>query len=68
MVTSTNHVIAGPDLHRAGPLALWGFSQHLFAKCTVAEDQKNLTISGRGPKLVLRHIMVNPALINALRS
>ena len=22
MVTLTNHVIAGPDLHRAGPLAL----------------------------------------------
>ena len=29
---SLNHVIAGPDLHRAGPLALWRFSQHLFAK------------------------------------
>ena len=31
-------------------------------------DQKNLTISARGPLLVLRHTMVNPALINALRS
>ena len=32
MVTPTNHVIAGPDLHRAGPLALWRFLQDLFAK------------------------------------
>ena len=34
----------------------------------IGKDQKNLTISARGPWLVLRHIMVNPALINALRS
>ena len=33
----------------------------------IGEDQTNLTISARGPLLVLRHIMVNPALINALR-
>ena len=32
LVTPTNRVIAGPDLHRAGPLALWRFSQHLSAK------------------------------------
>ena len=32
MVTPTNHVIAGPDLHCAGPLALWGFLQDLSAK------------------------------------
>ena len=32
MVTCSNHVIAGPDLHRARPLALSRFSQHLFAK------------------------------------
>ena len=32
MVTPANHVIAGQDLHRTGPLALWGFSQHLSAK------------------------------------
>ena len=32
MVTSTNHVIAGPDLHRARPLALWRFSQNLSRK------------------------------------
>ena len=33
MITLTNHVIAGPDLHRAGPLALWRFLQHRSAKC-----------------------------------
>ena len=38
MVTSTNHVIAGPDLLRARPLALWRFSQHLSAN--IGEDQK----------------------------
>ena len=32
MVTPTSHAIAGPDLHRAGPLAVWGFLQHLSAK------------------------------------
>ena len=32
MVTPTNHVIAGPDLHLAGPLALWRFLQDLSAK------------------------------------
>ena len=29
---ATGHVIADPDFHRAGPLALWRFSQHLSAK------------------------------------
>ena len=29
MVTPINHVIAGPDLHRRGPLALRGFLQNL---------------------------------------
>ena len=32
MFTPTNHVISGPDLHRVGPLTLWGFSQDLPAK------------------------------------
>ena len=32
MVMPPNHVIAGPDLHRARPLALWGFLQDLSAK------------------------------------
>ena len=35
----------------------------------IGEDQKkSYTISARGPELVLRHIMVNPTLINALHS
>ena len=37
MVTSTNHVIAAPDLLCARPLALWRFS-HLSAN--IGEDQK----------------------------
>ena len=41
MVTSNNHVIAGPDLHRAGPLAIWRFSQHLSAKY-IFQDQKKI--------------------------
>ena len=32
MVTPTNHVIAGPDLYRAGSLAVWRFLQDLSAK------------------------------------
>ena len=32
MITPTNHVIAGPDLHRAKSLALWGILQDLSAK------------------------------------
>ena len=32
MVTPINSVIAEPDLHGAGPLALWRFSQDLSAK------------------------------------
>ena len=48
MVTPINHVIAGPDLHRPGPLALWGFLQDLSYK--YREDQtKVFTILGRGP-------------------
>ena len=30
---ATGYVIADPAFHRAGPLALWRFSQHLSAKC-----------------------------------
>ena len=32
MVTPTTHAIAGPNLHRAGSLAVWAFLQDLFAK------------------------------------
>ena len=45
MVTSTNHVIAGPDLLRARPLALWKFSQHLSAKYTVEDQKKSYDFS-----------------------
>ena len=38
MVTPTNHAIAGPDLHRAGPLAVWGFC-NIFLP-SIGEDQK----------------------------
>ena len=47
MVTPTNHVIAGPDLHRAGPLALWRFSQHLYPN--ISEDQKKSYDFSEGP-------------------
>ena len=49
MVTSTNHVIAGPDLHRARPLAFWRFSQHLSVKYTVDQDQKKSYDFSSGP-------------------
>ena len=32
MVSPTNHVISGPNLHRAELLALWRFLQHFSAK------------------------------------
>ena len=35
-----NHVIAGPDLHRPEPLALWGFLQDLSDK--YMEDQSKV--------------------------
>ena len=48
MVTPTIHVIVGPDLHRAGPLALWRFSQHLFAKYR-GRPKKVLQFERRAP-------------------
>ena len=49
MVTPTNHVITGPDLHFAGPLVLWGLLQRLPAKSR-RRPKKILTIQGRGPR------------------
>ena len=46
MVTPTNHVIAGLDLHRASPLALWGFSQDLSAKYR-GRPKKSYDLSAR---------------------
>ena len=60
MDTLTKHVIPGPDLHCAGPLALWGFSQHLKRR------PKKVLLSERGA-LALCHI-ANTALVIALRS
>ena len=45
MFTPTNHVIAGPDLHRAGPLALWGFSQIFLPN--IGEEKKKVSPSER---------------------
>ena len=42
MVTPTNHVIAGPDLRRAGPLALVDFRKIFLPN--VGEEKKSLTI------------------------
>ena len=47
MVTSTINVIAGPDLRRARPLAVWGFLQHLSAKN--GGDQKKSYDFSAGP-------------------
>ena len=46
MVTLTKHVITGPDLHCAGPLALRGFLQHLL---NISEDQKKSFYLSAGP-------------------
>ena len=43
MVTLTNHVIAGLDLHCAGPLALWRFC-NIFLPI-IGEDQKKSRLS-----------------------
>ena len=47
MVTLTKHVIRGPDLHGAGPLALTGFLQHLPAN--ISEDHKKSYYLSAGP-------------------
>ena len=49
MVTLTEHVIPGPDLNCAGPLALRRFLQHLPAKYTVYEDKKKSYYLMAGP-------------------
>ena len=47
LVMLTNHVIAGPDLHRAGPLALWRF-RNIFLP-NIGEDQKKPQDLRAGP-------------------
>ena len=65
MVMLINHVIPGLLLHCAGPLALWGF-RNIFLP-NIGEDQKKVLPSDHGT-LALRHIMVNPVLVIAVRS
>ena len=60
----TKHVIPGPDLHCAGPLALRGFLQQLPAKYK-GRPKKVLLSEGRA--LALSH-MVNAALLIVLSS
>ena len=48
MITLINRAIAGPDLHCAVPLALWGFLLDLSAKYGERAN-KSLTILGQGP-------------------
>ena len=53
MVTLTDHVIPGLDLHCAGPMALWGFSQHLPAK--YRRRPKKVLTSERGAPGTVPH-------------
>ena len=47
MVTSTSHVIAGPDLHRARPGHFGDFRSIFLGN--IGDDEKKLTNSDRGP-------------------
>ena len=47
MVTPTNYAIAGPDLHRAGSQAVWGFC-NIFLP-SIGEDQKKSYDLSAGP-------------------
>ena len=62
MVTPTNHVIAGPDLHRTEPLAIWGFSMIFLPN--IGEEKKVSPFECEALALCHR---INPALVVALR-
>ena len=47
MVTPTNHAIAGPDLHRAGPLQFGDFRKIFLP--IIGEDQKKSYDWSAGP-------------------
>ena len=64
MVTLTKHVIPGPGLHCAGPLALKRFLQHLAAK---NKRKPKKVLLSEGGVLALSHT-ANTALVIALRS
>ena len=49
MVTLTNHIIAGQDLHHAGPLALGRFSVRTIFLPNVGEDHKKCQDLSIGP-------------------
>ena len=59
MVTPITHVIAGPDLHRAGPLALLP---------NIGEDQKKSYNLSAGPLAGTAPYCGKFDLVNALRS
>ena len=63
MVTLTKHIF-GPDLHCAGPVAVWGFLQHFSAK--YKGRPKKVLLCERGA-LALSHI-ANTSLVIALGS
>ena len=56
----TKHVIHGPDLHCAGPLALEGFLQHLPGEY---KRRTKKVLPSEGGALPLSH-MANTALVN----
>ena len=64
MVMLTKHVIPGPGLHCAGPLALKGFLQHLPAK---HKRRPIKVLQSERWDLTLCH-MANTPLVIALRS
>ena len=69
MDTLINRVIARAGFALLGSLSLWKFSQYWSVKSVsnIGEDQKKSHHLSAGP-LALCHIMVNPALVKALRS
>ena len=65
MVTYTNHVISGQDLHCAGPLVLRDY-RNIFQP-NIGEDEKKKSYHLSAGAVALCH-MVNPALVIALLS
>ena len=67
MVTSTNHVTAGPNLHSARPPALWRF-RNIFLP-NIGEDQKKSYDFSSGLLAgTASYYGKYTSLINALRS
>ena len=68
MVTPTGHVIAGPDLHRAGLLEVWRFSQHFFFLPNIGEGQKKSYDLSAGPLAGTASYCGKSGMANVLRS